>query len=135
MGKVLIIKGADFSVNAIGQIDPPTPPTPGSHNYIQFKLLTGNTVAACYNGTIEVGKKVGFAKSSMWTKYKMAISLSGYFPGKSTWDTQYSGNPYIQNNVTILTQAVQIMIVATDGLSMTEEKLAELNNNIFYIDD
>lgn len=137
MGKVLIIKGADFSVNAIGQIDLPTPPTPsGPHNYIQFKLVTNSTgkTAGCYNGTIEVGKKVGFAESSMWTKYKMAISLSGYFPNESTWDTQYSGLPYINNNVTILTQAVQIMIVATDGSSMSEEKLAELNNNIFYID-
>lgn len=129
MGKVLIIKGADFSNNAINS---------RSHNYIQFELTSnssGINITGCYNGTIEVGKKVGFAKSFMWTKYKMAISLSGYFPNKSTWDLQYSGTVYIRKNVTILTQAVQIMITSADGSNMTKDKLAEINNNIFYIDD
>lgn len=126
MGKKLIIKGADFSANAID-----------FHNYIQFYIAeTGSSLKrGVYNATIPVGKKVGFTDAQMWSKYKMAISLSGYFPGASTWDTQYSGEAYIYSDVTILTQAVQIMIAPADGSSMTEAQLAEINNNAFFVDD
>ena len=72
----------------------------------------------------------------MWTKYKMAICIKGSYPlGKPEWDTQYNGQPYITNNVTILTQAFQIMIAPIDGSSITDEQIAELNNNTFYVDD
>lgn len=126
MGKKLIIKGADFSANAID-----------GHNYIQFLSATAGSMLTrgVYTAIIPVGKKVGFADAQMWSKYKMAISLSGYFPASSNWDTQYSGQAYITNNVTILTQAVQIMIAPADGSSMTETQLAEINNNAFFIDD
>ena len=133
MGKVLIIKGADFSVNAVGQIVPPT----SGHNYIQFTsiLASSRSVRACYNGTIEVGKEVGFTKSSMWTKYKMAVAISGEFPNAEVqWDTQYNGQSYITNNVTILTEATQIMVAPIDGSNLTDEQLTEINNNAFYID-
>lgn len=126
MGKKLIIKGADFSANAID-----------GHNYIQFLSVTpgSSLTRGVYNAIIPVGKKVGFADAQMWSKYKMALSLDGYFPGSSTWDTQYSGQAYITNNVTILTQAVQIMIAPADGSSMTGTQLAEINNNAFFVDD
>lgn len=127
MGKKLIIKGADFSANAIDE-----------HNYIQFLSATPDSLLTrgVYNAIIPVGKKVGFADAQMWSKYKMAVSLSGNFPSSSTrWDTQYSGQAYITNNVTILTQAVQIMIAPADGTRMTETQLAEINNNAFFVDD
>lgn len=133
MGKVLIIKGADFSVNAVGQIVPPT----SDHNYIQFTsvLAPSGTVRACYNGTIEVGRKVGFARSSMWTKYKMAVAISGEYPYENVqWDTQYNGQAYMTNNVTILTKATQIMIAPADSTSITDEQIAELNSDAFYVD-
>lgn len=127
MGKKLIIKGADFSANAID-----------GHNYIQFLSATAGSMLTrgVYNAIITVGKKVGFADVQMWSKYKMAISINGTFPSSvTTWDTQYSGQAYITNNVTILTQAVQIMIAPADGTSMTETQLAEINNNAFFVDD
>ena len=139
MGKVLVIKNADFSDNAIMQIDLPTPPTPIVHNYIQLDIdgLDASTYRAVYNNVITVGKKVGFADPSMWTKYKMAIGLGPeLWPrGTPTWDTQYGGQSYITNNVTILTRAVQIMIAPIDGSGLTIEQLAEINDNAFYIDN
>lgn len=125
MGKKLIIKNVNFSANAID-----------GHNYVHF-ILGGNTVLrGLYTAILPVGKKVGFADVQMWAKYKMAISLNGIVPSDNpTWDTQYSGESYIYNNVTILTQAVQIMIAPADGTSMTETQLAEINNNAFFVDD
>lgn len=125
MGKKLIIKGADFSANAID-----------GHNYIKFHIGGSALNRALYNATIPVGKKVGFANAQMWSKYKMAISIGGRYPNEHyIWDTEYSGEAYILTNVTILTQASQIFVAPIDGSSLTESQLAELNNNTFFVDD
>lgn len=127
MGKKLIIKDADFSVNAID-----------GHNYVQQFFLDGkNLIRAFYTVNLPVGKKVGFAEAQMWSKYKMAISINGALPQNSnpTWDTQYSGGNWVYNNVTILKKAVQIMIAPADSSDMTEAQLAEINNNAFFVDD
>lgn len=52
MGKILIIKGADFSDVAVGQITPPTPPTPTNAPVIT--ISTSGTVTISASGAIAI---------------------------------------------------------------------------------
>lgn len=108
------------------------------HTFVEFvrkRLTSSQAYRAVYNATIPVGCSVGFANPAMYELFKYAISISGTWPETTnTWDTSYTGEPYIDENVEITTQAVQIMVALVDGSSMTEEQLAILNNDTFFVD-
>lgn len=110
------------------------------HSYITtFKRVTAVSTVnyrAIYNQNIPAGKKLGFLNSGLWDNYKIAVSTNGTFPSNNpTWDTSYTGQAYIQQNITLTSQIVQIMIAPVDGSSITDSQTAELNNNVFYVDD
>lgn len=115
-----------------------------SYTYIQHSYITtfekkaagSGLYRAVYTQNIPTGKKLGFVNSEFWNSCKMAVSLTGTFPTTPTqWDTSYSGESYIQQNITLTSQIVQILIAPVDGSSITDSQIAELNSNIFYIDD
>lgn len=133
MGKKIIIQGADFSSNAIDS-EP-------VHNFITFTKVGGErpdaAIRGSYINTIDVGKKIGFVDSDMWNRFKIAIAISGnpYPSGDVVWDTQYSSASYFSENVTVLTQGIQILISPLDGSYLSDADLEEINSDAFFIDD
>lgn len=131
MGKVMIVKGADFSDNAIGKLPilvgvfEATDENVASSEYLSqtlgytagFAGSDGKGRGVSYLGVpIPVGKKLYFKDQSLWTKYKMALAkATGAGIQNSTWDTSYTGANYIQSDVVIVNEVKLIMVLHMDG--------------------
>lgn len=131
MGKVMIVKGADFSDNAVGKLPvsvgvfEATNENVASSEYLSqtlgytygFAGSDGNGRGISYLGVpIPVGKKLYFKDQSLWTKYKMALAKeTGNSIQGSTWDTSYNGSNYIQSDVVIANEVKMILVVHLNG--------------------
>lgn len=134
MGKVMIVKGADFSGNAIGKLPvsvgvfEATDENVASSEYLSQTLgYTAGFAGSDNKGRgisylgipIPVGKRLYFKDQSLWTKYKMSLAKeTGVNISASTWDTSYTGTNYIQSNVVIANEVKVIMVLHMDGRSI-----------------
>lgn len=131
MGKVMIVKGADFSDNAVGKLPvqvgvfEATDENVASSEYLSQTLGYTQGFAGSDNKgrgvsylgiPIPVGKKLYFKDQSLWTKYKMALAkATGAQINNSTWDTAYTGTNYVKSDVVIINEVKVIMVLHMDG--------------------
>lgn len=149
MGKVMIVKGADFSDNAIGKLPvsvgvfEATDENVASSEYLSqtlgitsgFAGSDGKGRGVSYLGVpIPVGKRLYFKDQSLWTKYKMALAIqTTNVIQSSTWDTSYTGNAYITSDTTITTEVKLIMVLHMSGNSVdywTSDETDEVSANL-----
>jgi hypothetical protein len=150
MGKVMIVKGADFSDNAVGKLPvsvgvfEATDENVASSEYLSQTLGYTEGFAGSDNKgrgisylgvPIPVGKRLYFKDQSLWTKYKMALAKETSARGiqSSTWDTAYTGTSYIQSDVVIVNEVKVIMVLHMDGSNVdywTEDETEEVTANL-----
>lgn len=151
MGKVMIVKGADFSDNAVGKLPvsvgvfEATDENVASSEYLSqtigytagFAGSDNKGRGISYLGVpIPVGKRLYFKDQSLWTKYKMALAKeTGIDIGRNTWDTAYTGTNYIQSDVVIVNEVKVIMVLHMDGSSVdywTDDETEEVTANLYW---
>lgn len=131
MGKILIIKGADFSQCALNNV-----------MYIKLSWdygeVGGFPRAYTDNHEIPVGSKIGFLDTSLYSKYSYAVSkitvedalaISGKNSiGNGLWDSSYTGSPYINQTITTTSICYYIFLKKNDNTNFSAQDKVEIEN-------